>query len=135
MKNLKKFNEFLDPMGKWTSGDNGDNDVQNPKFTDKNAEEFLTRLGVNITKATGEYRYHGLSVIIRNENEFNHIKKFLGEDVLYLDFLPQMSTTETAIVIWSDRKDFSPGSVGSSEYQKKHFFRLVEFSDFFKIAG
>lgn len=78
-------------------------------------------------------RYHGLSVIIRNEKEFNHIKKFLGEDVLYLDFLPQMSTTETAIVIWSDIKDFSPGSIGSSEYQKKHFFRLVEFSDFFKI--
>lgn len=54
MKHLKKFNELLDPMGKWTSDE--DNDVQNPKFTDKNAEDFLIRLGVDITKATGEYK-------------------------------------------------------------------------------
>ena len=54
MKHLKKFNELLDPMGKWTSGE--DDDVQNPKFTDKNAEDFLTRLGVKVTKATGEYK-------------------------------------------------------------------------------
>lgn len=77
-------------------------------------------------------RHYGLSVIIRNETEFNHIKKFLGEDVLYLDFVPQMSSTETAIVIWSDNIDFAPGSVGKSDYHKSKFFRLVEFSDFFK---
>lgn len=76
----------------------------------------------------------GLSVIIRNEQEFNHIKKFLGEDVLYLTFVPQMSEVETGIIIWSDDEDFPTGSVGSAEYQKKHFFRLVEFSDFFKIG-
>lgn len=57
MKNLKKFNEFLDPMGKWTSDEetNQDNDVQNPKYTDKNGEDFLLRLGIDVTKATGEY--------------------------------------------------------------------------------
>lgn len=54
MKHLKKFNEMLDPMGKWNSED--DNDVQNPKFTDKNCEDFLLRLGVDITKSTGEYK-------------------------------------------------------------------------------
>jgi hypothetical protein len=78
-------------------------------------------------------RYHGLSVIIRSEDQFNHIKRFLGEDILYLDFLPQMSLHETGIIIWSDNIDFSTGSVGSAKYQKKHFFRLVEFKDFFII--
>ena len=77
-------------------------------------------------------RYWGLSVIIRTEEEFNHIKKFLGEDVLYLDFVPQMATKLTAIVIWSDDKDYSTGSVGCAESQKKQFIRVVEFNDYFK---
>jgi hypothetical protein len=50
-------------------------------------------------------RYYGLSVIIRTEDEFNHIKKFLSEDVLWVDFVPQMSSKLTAIVIWSDMKE------------------------------
>jgi hypothetical protein len=78
-------------------------------------------------------RYYGLSVIIRTENEFNHIKKFLGEDVLWVDFVPQMSTKLTAIVIWADHKDYGTGSVGCAESQKEHFIRVVEFNDFFKI--
>ena len=76
--------------------------------------------------------YYGLSVIIRNEQEFNHIKKFLGDDVLYLDFVPQMATKLTSIVIWSNMKEFSTGSVGCAESQKDHFIRVVEFNDFFK---
>jgi hypothetical protein len=78
-------------------------------------------------------RYWGLSVIIRTENEFNHIKKFLSEDVLYLDFLPQMSTRTTGIIIWSDHEDLDTGSIGCVEFQKKHFIRVVEFNDFFKL--
>ena len=78
-------------------------------------------------------RYHGLSVLIKNEDEFNHIKKFLSEDILYLDFVPQMSTRPTGIIIWSDNKDFSPGHVGCIEYHKSKFFRVAEFNDFFKI--
>ena len=78
-------------------------------------------------------RYWGLSVIIRTEDEFNHIKKFLSDDVLYLDFVPQMSTKLTSIVIWSDDKDLDTGSVGCVEFQKKHFIRVVEFNDFFKL--
>ena len=77
-------------------------------------------------------RYWGLSVIIRTEDEFNHIKKFLSDDVLYLDFVPQMATKLTSIVIWSDHKDYSAGSVGCAESQKKHFIRVVEFNDYFK---
>jgi hypothetical protein len=78
-------------------------------------------------------RYNGLSVIIRGEDEFNHIKKFLGEDVLWLDFVPQMSSKLTAIVIWADHKDYSPGSVGCAQSQKEQFIRVVEFNDFFKV--
>ena len=78
-------------------------------------------------------RYHGLSVIIRNEQEFNHIKKFLGDDVLFIDFVPQMATKLTSIVIWSNIEEFSTGSVGCAESQKESFIRLVEFNDFFKV--
>lgn len=78
-------------------------------------------------------RYYGLSVIIRTEDEFNHIKKFLSDDVLYLHFVPQMATKLTAIVIWSSHKDYSTGSVGCAESQKKEFIRVVEFNDFFKL--
>lgn len=78
-------------------------------------------------------RYYGLSVIIRTEDEFNVIKKFLSDDVLYLDFTPNMISTPTSIVIWSDNEDFDTGSVGCAEYHKKNFFRLVEFNDFFKV--
>jgi hypothetical protein len=78
-------------------------------------------------------RYYGLSVIIRTEDEFNHIKKFLGEDVLYIDFVPQMSSKLTSIVIWADHKNYSPGSVGCAQSQKSEFIRVVEFNDFFKV--
>lgn len=77
-------------------------------------------------------RYHGLSVHIKNEQEFNHIKKFLSEDILYLDFHDIMYTRPTGIIIWSDNKDFSPGHVGCIEYHKNKFIRVVEFKDFFK---
>jgi N-acetyl-gamma-glutamylphosphate reductase len=82
---------------------------------------------------TEALRYYGLSIHINNEEEFNHIKKFLSEDVLYLDFVPQMMSTPTGIIIWSDSDDLSPGSVGSIEYQKSKFIRIVEFNDFFKL--
>jgi hypothetical protein len=78
-------------------------------------------------------RYYGLSVIIRTEDEFNHIKKFLSDDVLYLDFVPQMATKLTSIVIWSGNKDLDTGSVGCAESQKEQFIRVVEFNDFFKL--
>lgn len=78
-------------------------------------------------------RYHGLSIIIRNKEEFNHIKDFLGEDVLYLAFVPQMSTKLTGIIIWSDHKDYSTGQVGCAKSQKEDFIRTVEFNDFFKL--
>jgi hypothetical protein len=78
-------------------------------------------------------RYYGLSVIIRTEDEFNHIKKFLSDDVLYIDFVPQMSTKLTSIVIWSNIKELSTGSVGCVQSQKENFIRVVEFNDFFKL--
>ena len=58
-------------------------------------------------------------------------EKFLSEDILYLNFVPQMKNIPTGIIIWSDSDDFSTGSVGSIEYQKSKFIRVVEFNDFF----
>jgi len=84
----------------------------------------------NITETL---RYYGLSVIIRTEDEFNHIKKFLSEDVLWVNFVPQMSSKLTAIVIWANHKDYSTGSVGCAQSQKEEFIRVVEFNDFFKL--
>ena len=77
-------------------------------------------------------RYYGLSVMIQSEDEFNHIKNFLGEDVLYLDFVPQMATKPTGIIIWSDNKDISTGQVGCVKFQRDNFIRVVEFNQFFK---
>lgn len=75
----------------------------------------------------------GLAVIIRNEKEFNRLKEFLGEEILYLDFVPQMAEVETSVIIYYiDNKIFSIGSVGSTEYQEKYEIRHVEFSEFFK---
>lgn len=79
----------------------------------------------------------GLSVVIRNEHQFNRIKSFLGEDCLYLNYVPQMAEVETAIVIFYYDEDepeepiLSTGSVGSSEYQKELGCRLVEFESYF----
>lgn len=84
----------------------------------------------NINDALSDW---GLSVLIRTKDEFNLIKKFLGDDILYLDFQPQMSTTPTGIIIWSNNKDLDTGSVGCIELQKENFIRVVEFNDFFKL--
>lgn len=84
----------------------------------------------NINDALSDW---GLSVLIRTKDEFNLIKKFLGDDILYLDFQPQMSTTPTGIIIWSNNKDLDTGSVGCIEFQKENFIRVVEFNDFFKL--
>jgi len=84
----------------------------------------------NINDALRDY---GLSVLVRTENEFNVIKKFLSPDILYLDFVPQMSTRDTGIVIWSENEDINTGSVGCVKFQKKNFIRVVEFNDFFKL--
>ena len=78
-------------------------------------------------------KYKGLSIIIRDKKEFDRVKDFLGSENLYLDFVPQMATTETAVVVYADHDSlFSTGSTGMSEYQKESGLRIVEFSEFFK---
>jgi hypothetical protein len=91
-------------------------------------------IAINRDKRISEaLRYRGLSVIIKTESEFLHIKRLLSEDVLWMDFVPQMATKLTGIVIWSDLEEYSPGSVGCAESQKEDFIRLIEFNDFFKL--
>lgn len=75
----------------------------------------------------------GLAVIVRNEEQFNKIKEFLGNEVLYLNWVPQMEDVETSVVIWYDDESFlSIGSVGSTVFQRDSGVRCVEFSDYFK---
>ncbi len=78
-----------------------------------------------------EIKYRGLAVIVRNENDYKQLQKFLGQ-YLYIDWVPQMATTETSVVIYFDDENFmSIGSVGSTEYQKESNIRTIEFSEFF----
>lgn len=73
----------------------------------------------------------GLSVVIKNEKEFNRMKEFLG-DYLYFDFVEQMEKVETAVIIYYDDTNvFSIGSVGSAEYHRKCDIRVINFCDFF----
>jgi hypothetical protein len=77
--------------------------------------------------------YTGLSIIIRNKQEFDRVKEFLGSENLYLNFAPYMTTTKTAVVVFADFGScFSTGSTGSAEYQEAEGLRLVDFSEFFK---
>lgn len=82
-------------------------------------------------------KYNGLSVKVNNKEQFDHIKDFLGEHVVYIDWVEQMSTNGTSIVIWVDKKareiGFSTGSIGKSEYQKEKNIRVVEFDDYFSL--
>jgi hypothetical protein len=79
----------------------------------------------------------GLSVIIRNKEEFDKIKEFLGEEVLYLDFVHQMAIEETAIIINCNIDSvlgiFSVGGAGLAKIHQRYKIRTVEFKDFFKI--
>ena len=75
----------------------------------------------------------GLSVIVKTKEQFDKIKDFLTEDVLYFDWVPQMQEKETGIVLMADRESkFSSGSVGSTEYQKQEGIICMKFEQFHK---
>lgn len=75
----------------------------------------------------------GLSVIVKNEQELNKLKEFLGDEVLYIDWIEQMNEVETSVIIWyCNEDDFSIGSVGRASYQRDFGIKTVEFSEWFK---
>ena len=77
----------------------------------------------------------GLSVIIENVHEFNVIKEFLGDDILYLTWHKNMQLKETAVVFYAKKKtNLSMGHVGSSQYHKELGLRVVKYSQFFKLV-
>ncbi len=77
---------------------------------------------------------HGLSVVIKNKEEFEAVQRFLGEKVLYTDFVPQMAIERTGIIIHHENTHlFSPGSIGKASYQEEFGTRLVKFEDHFKL--
>ena len=42
---------------------------------------------------------NGLSIIIRNEEQFEKASKFIGEQYCYVKWVPQMAERETALAI------------------------------------
>ena len=75
---------------------------------------------------------NGLSIIIRNEQQFEKASKFIGEKYCYVKWVPQMAERETALVVWAKKKTSrSIGSVGCAENQRQDKIRTVEFNDFF----
>lgn len=76
---------------------------------------------------------NGLSIIVRNEAEYNKASEFIGKKYCYIEWLPQMATTETALVVWAKKKTGrNTGSGGCAENQRQDKIRTVEFSNFFK---
>lgn len=72
----------------------------------------------------------GISVVVSNKEEFDHVKRFLTPEVLYLDWHDNMKIMETSIVLKANKNsDFSSGGVGSSEYQKKCGIKIFPFSE------
>ena len=95
---------------------------------------FIYLIYINMETNRGKIKAkRGLAVIVRNKQEYDLIREFLGYKIAYLDWVPQMKTTETSVIIWhDDPTTFSIGSVGSSDYQRKNDIRTIEFSKFFK---
>ena len=63
---------------------------------------------------------NGLSIIIRNEEQFEKASKFIGKEYCYIKWVPQMAERETALVVWAKKKvNRSTGSVGCAENQRQ----------------
>ena len=74
---------------------------------------------------------NGLSIIIRNEEQFEKASNFIGKEYCYIKWVPQMAERETALVVWAKKKvNRSTGSVGYAENQRQDKIRTVEFNDF-----
>jgi len=69
MKHLKKYNKYNE-----STMISDDTDILDPKFTDKNAEEFMERLGVRITRSE-----NGQNVFIRKSMN-NILYSFVSEE-------------------------------------------------------
>jgi hypothetical protein len=76
---------------------------------------------------------NGLSIIVRNQSEFEKASEFIGKEFCYMKWVQQMAQHETAIVVWAKKKtNRSTGAVGCAERQRKDKIRTIEFSQFFK---
>jgi len=70
---------------------------------------------------------NGLSIIIRNEEQFEKASKFIGEQYCYVKWVPQMAERETALVVWAKKKvSRSTGSVGCAymEYSVDELIKM-----------
>ena len=75
---------------------------------------------------------NGLSIIIRNEQEYLKVSEFIGKKYCYMKWVPQMAERETAVIVWAKKRTKrSTGSIGDAEFQRQDKIRTIEFSEFF----
>ena len=73
----------------------------------------------------------GKSVIVKNKEQYDEMKNYLGTKSMYLDWVPQMGKIETAVVIEANKNsDFSIGSVGRASYQESCGLKLITFEEY-----
>lgn len=71
----------------------------------------------------------GIAVIVSSEKEFNYVKNFLTDKVLYLDWAPQMKMFETSIVLKANKNlDYSSGNVGLAQGHREAGIKVVPFN-------
>lgn len=75
---------------------------------------------------------NGLSIIVRNEEEYLKASEFVGKKYCYMQWVPQMAERETALIVWAKKRtNRITGSVGCAESQRQDKIRTIEFSEFF----
>lgn len=75
---------------------------------------------------------NGLSIIVRNEQDYIKACRFVGVEYCYVKWAPQMAEHETGLVVWAKKKtNRSAGSIGCAENQREDRIRTVEFKDYF----
>lgn len=74
----------------------------------------------------------GISVIVKNESDFNRMVKYLGEQTLYLTWQENMSTRETGVVTSAKKQTgLSSGSVGCAKYHSEHGLTIMSIEEYF----
>lgn len=77
---------------------------------------------------------NGLSVVVKNEEDFNKMVKYLGEKSLYIKWHQNMTLKETGVITWAKKKtNLSEGAVGSTEHHKKLGISVVSIEEFFTM--
>ncbi len=70
------------------------------------------------------------AVLIVSKDGFHRIKRALGKNAVYTKFSDKFLERPTAVVIASNLKDTTIGSISSVEYLVERKFNVIEFTKF-----